>query len=639
MATYLNFHSSSSAYTFVPDATDGQCFVINRQNGAFRTATRTSLQIQSDSAPRRVFGIMGIAQLKLDRYVLVITGRRNVGRIGRDDVYEATKVELYPIRFKSFAQVKDIEELEYLALLKSHLKTGPFYYSHSIDLTNSLQRQTTNASTYHSDPLWARADERFFWNRYLMNDLIDYRRKENDTNIDSYILPITYGFLEIRQTVLKNKPMTFVLISRRSRHRAGTRYFTRGIDAQGNVSNFNETEQLVLMDSSGQSSIVDGQIRLSYVQTRGSVPAYWAEVNDLKYKPRLRVFSQKDAAIAARLHFDQQIKFYGDQYCVNLVNQKGHELPVKKAFEDVVSQLGDREIHYVYFDFHHECKGMRWDRVQILIDQLEDGLIKQGYCHVDSTKPDRIISKQSSVVRTNCMDCLDRTNVVQSALARWMLTRQMRALGLLGPLETTAQFEQFESMFRNVWADNANTVSKSYSGTGALKTDFTRTGKRSKEGAASDGWNSVVRYLRNNYGDGPRQDAYDLFLGVYRPIETHESPFGDFRPVFVQSVPYIAWSAFLMILAAVILPRSTNAWGSMRVFVFFWLGVLGWSVHYLLSHGLWYVNWPQLNVPEFLSTEKGSEGINVRPGGHHSAKNSQAMFRDIEAGKSKARRD
>lgn len=581
---------------------------------------------------------MGIMQLKLDRYLLVITSRRSVGRLGRDEVFVATGIELFPIRFRSMALVTDAEELEYIKLLKAHLRTGPFYFSYTMDLTNSLQRTTTNASTSGSDPLWAKADERFFWNRYMMNDLIDYRNKTGDSNIDSFIRPIMYGFLEVRQTAVKGKPLTFALISRRSRHRAGTRYFTRGIDAQGNVSNFNETEQLVFLDAVGQSALIDGQIRLSYVQTRGSVPAYWAEVNDLRYKPRMRVFSQKDASIAARLHFDQQIKFYGDQYCVNLVNQKGHELPVKQAFEDVVGKLNDREVHYVYFDFHHECKGMRWDRVQILIDQLADALQKQGYCHVDTTQSDAIVLKQSSVVRTNCMDCLDRTNVVQSALARLMLTRQLRAVGVLGPTETASQFEQFESIFRNVWADNANTVSVSYSGTGALKTDFTRTGKRSKEGAASDGWNSVVRYMKNNYGDGPRQDAYDLFLGVYRPADTHDSPFGDFRPVLVQSVPYIAWSAFLMILAAAILPRSANAWGSMRVFVLFWVVVLGWSVHYVLAHGLWYVNWPKLQVPDFLATEKGSEGINVRPGSI-SVKGIAGRFTDMEAGKLKARKD
>jgi hypothetical protein len=101
--------------------------------------------------------------------------------------------------------------------------------------------------------------------------------------------------IELRQTVLNSRDLLFLLISRRSRHRAGTRYFSRGIDAQGNVSNFNETEQIVLFDpipANGEirrPGRVDGKERMSYVQVRGSVPMFWAEVNNLRYKPDLQV--------------------------------------------------------------------------------------------------------------------------------------------------------------------------------------------------------------------------------------------------------------------------------------------------------------------------------------------------------------
>ena len=57
----------------------------------------------------------------------------------------------------------------------------------------------------------------------------------------------------------------------------------------------------------------------------------------------------------------------------------------------------------------------------------------------------------------------------------------------------------------SVWADHGDTVSRAYAGTGALKTDFTRTGKRSKEGQLQDGYNSIMRYVRNNFMDGDRQ--------------------------------------------------------------------------------------------------------------------------------------
>ena len=34
---------------------------------------------------------------------------------------------------------------------------------------------------------------------------------------------------------------------------------------------------------------------------------------------------------------------------------------------------------YEYFDFHNECKNMRWDRISVLISKLEDDLMRQGF--------------------------------------------------------------------------------------------------------------------------------------------------------------------------------------------------------------------------------------------------------------------
>ena len=33
---------------------------------------------------------------------------------------------------------------------------------------------------------------------------------------------------------------------------------------------------------------------------------------------------------------------------------------------------------YEYFDFHSECKNMRWDRISVLIAKLEDDLLRRG---------------------------------------------------------------------------------------------------------------------------------------------------------------------------------------------------------------------------------------------------------------------
>lgn len=61
----------------------------------------------------------------------------------------------------------------------------------------------------------------------------------------------------------------------------------------------------------------------------------------------------------------------------------------------------------------------------------------------------RVYQKQTSVVRTNCMDCLDRTNVVQSVISRWVLNRQLHSVGVLASGEQFDAHEDFEFLFRN----------------------------------------------------------------------------------------------------------------------------------------------------------------------------------------------
>jgi hypothetical protein len=35
-------------------------------------------------------------------------------------------------------------------------------------------------------------------------------------------------------------------------------------------------------------------------------------------------------------------------------------------------------VKYEYFDFHTECKHMRWDRISVLVDKIQQDLIHQG---------------------------------------------------------------------------------------------------------------------------------------------------------------------------------------------------------------------------------------------------------------------
>ena len=654
----INLHASDSFYAFTsPSNPTAPTLVVERPSGDVRLSDGKPVGAKRVSS---IAGILGIIKLRLDKYLVIIPKSQQVGRLRGSTVYKVASTELLPLHDQA---LHDNDEDVYLKLLKSTLNSAPMYFSYSLDLTNSFQRQ---AQSDPSAPLWKRTDDRFFWNKFIATDFLDFRSGHISTTglripggeqsaMDPYILPVISGMLNISKTMVKGRPVTFVILSRRSRHRTGTRYFSRGIDESGNVANFCETEEMIILNDQDSSSSgafspitasMDEKARgvgreihvLSYIQTRGSVPAFWTEINTLHYTPKLQVRSVDSAVLPAKRHFEEQIRVYGDNYLVNLVNQKGRENRVKEAYEGIVRQLQSStsetavskehtpeavrilepksaksqfdRLHYVYFDFHNETKGLKWHRAQILLDQLYDALTKQRYFHGVYTPTDRsgrveVRSTQMSVVRTNCMDCLDRTNVVQTMLGRFMLNAMLHESGVLGRGETAQEDVKFEHLFRNAWADNADVISRSYSGTGALKTDFTRTGERTKAGMLNDLNNSITRYVKNNFLDGPRQDGFDILSGAYLPSTSNLGGsylFVDRRPPLIQAVPYILAASlfFISIASATRRPPESSLW-PLRFLTLLFVAIAAYCANFMWSNGMLYVNWPKLNTPPWAS--------------------------------------
>ncbi|KAH8582994.1 Sac1p family [Cryptosporidium sp. chipmunk genotype I] len=209
-------------------------------------------------------------------------------------------------------------------------------------------------------------------------------------------------------------------------------------------------------------------------------------------------------------------------------------------------------IKFCWFDFHSECSKMRWSNLKYLIKRLVDigmddlgitsleiqlrdkvgdlspiiGIVQGHYSSSDNEFKVVIGNIQDGICRTNCIDCLDRTNVVQSVIGRRVthnILKQILELKLID-FSTTSQSEHGpafeplpgkdssnESIFRQIWSNNADALSRLYSGTPAQKTDFTRYGKRTKKGALQDSIYSIIRFLLNSLIDGYTQDAYYVF--------------------------------------------------------------------------------------------------------------------------------
>ncbi|XP_014641324.1 PREDICTED: phosphatidylinositide phosphatase SAC2 [Ceratotherium simum simum] len=422
---------------------------------------------------------------------------------------------------KKVKESKEKEKLERRLLeelLKMFMDSESFYYSLTYDLTNSVQRQS--AGERDPRPLWQKVDDRFFWNKYMIQDLTEI----GTPDVDFWIIPIIQGFVQIEELVVnynessddeKSSPETppqestcvddihprflVALISRRSRHRAGMRYKRRGVDKNGNVANYVETEQLIHVHNH----------TLSFIQTRGSVPVFWSQVG-YRYNPRPRLDkSEKETVAYFCAHFEEQLKIYQKQVIINLVDQAGREKIIGDAYLKQVLLLNSSHLTYVSFDFHEHCRGMKFENVQTLTDAIYDIILDMKWCWVDQAG---VICKQEGIFRVNCMDCLDRTNVVQAAIARVVMEQQLKKLGVMPPEQPLPV--KCNRIYQIMWANNGDSISRQYAGTAALKGDFTRTGERKLAGVMKDGVNSANRYYLNRFKDAYRQAVIDLMQGI-----------------------------------------------------------------------------------------------------------------------------
>lgn len=396
-----------------------------------------------------------------------------------------------------------------------------FYFSYDFDLTRSLDERSVPPNT--ETPLHNQVDEVFFWNRHLLQPF-------TSTGQDCLALPLMQGFVGQRTFVVDNQPpqnddkgkdsvelsdlspskehpdfpglgssrasidlrpsekkYLITVISRRSTKRAGLRYLRRGIDQDGFVANMVETEQLLSTPTWDPSSNI-----YSFLQVRGSIPLFFTQ-SPYAFKPTpIQQHSKEANQTACRKHFESLSRNYGKLQIINLVEKHGVESIIGTAYEKAIEEVNkgtaqDHEIPFEWFDFHAACKGMKFENVSMLLDQLRDKIESFGSTKQNDGKQ---LARQQGVFRTNCMDCLDRTNVCQSSFAKHMLEVQLKEEGF----DMSAQTDQVTAWFNTLWADNGDAVSKQYASTAAMKGDYTRTRKRDYRGALNDLGLGLARY-------------------------------------------------------------------------------------------------------------------------------------------------
>jgi hypothetical protein len=127
------------------------------------------------------------------------------------------------------------------------------------------------------------------------------------------------------------------------------------------------------------------------------------------------------------------------------------------------------------------------------------------------------ISLQNGVIRSNCIDCLDRTNVLQQILGIAVLVIQLRLIGLNETFPEDDS-EDIYGILTDMYKNMGHELSNQYTGTSALKQSINESVNISDK--IIDVCYEIViackRSILNYFSDQIKQNALNLFLGKYQ---------------------------------------------------------------------------------------------------------------------------
>nr|CAH8853508.1 unnamed protein product [Trichobilharzia regenti] len=422
-------------------------------------------------------------------FLVMVTGCTSVGKLPAFEVFRVTNVLF--ISLKSQGAEEDL-----YPDLRKLLSSGMFYFARSIvdgtpyDLTVNIQnRSRLGDEFWNTADVYSRSDTgmNFLWNKGLMGPLMRAGINPND-----WLVSIICGGFEVSTVYCGVGQARVGVVSRVSAQRPGTRFHVRGINDSGDVANFVETEQFIYL----------GDSVCSYIQLRGTVPLFWEQ-------PGLQVGSHKislsrplEISMSAfERHFMNLMSQYGSIGIVNLLGCKQGEAMLSKSYQDQHRKSSFRNnIHHIIFDYHSELQSKGAKSLEWINQQIDRQISDWGFFYFNGQQVELC---QSGALRINCVDCLDRTNAIQTLVGvQLILPKMLNSLGL-NVNDQSVLLNRFVDSLRQIWQLNGDHVSRIYAGTGALGSG------RSK---LRDAQRTAVRTIQHSFFDTAKQEAMHALL-------------------------------------------------------------------------------------------------------------------------------
>ncbi|KAF2019995.1 hypothetical protein BU24DRAFT_365769 [Aaosphaeria arxii CBS 175.79] len=475
------------------------------------------------------WGLLGFIRFTEAYYMLLITKRAQVAMLGGHYIYQVDGTELIPLTTGStsrFQKDRNPEEARFLGILNNLDLTRSFYFSYAYNITRSLQqniireRTALNEGMHRPPPDY---QDMFAWNHYLLEPASTALK-----NMYDWCHPIIHGYIDQSSLNVYGRRVFITIIARRSRFFAGARFLKRGSNDLGYVANDVETEQIV-SESLNTSFHAPGP-RLyanptytSYVQHRGSIPLYWTQDNTgVTPKPDIDLNLIDPFYSAAALHFDNLFERYGTPvYVLNLIKARERtprESKLLYEYQHAINYLNqslpaDKKIIYEAFDMARASKTRGQDVIGTLEHLGEKVLTTTGFFH-NGDHDTGSAQVQNGVARTNCIDCLDRTNAAQFVIGKRALGRQLQALGVIKG-NTVEYDSDCVDCFTHMFHGHGDAIAIQYGGSHLVNTMATYRKINHWQSSSRDMVESFKRYYHNSFLDSQRQEAYNLFLGNY----------------------------------------------------------------------------------------------------------------------------
>lgn len=408
-------------------------------------------------------GLLGIIHINGHIFIGVITCIRKVGssrwRLQNnqpaylESIFQILNVDFYCIDDNMFdGMFANMSEQDQDHLITEHpcgplkkfFSQGSFYYSRDFDITSTIQKRGIN--NRHDRDLNPN-DPRYIWNMNLISEMLLLRTRipvEEKLLFDKgkFITFIIRGFCKTLFTMVNSSLTSLTLISKISTESKENMFSSTGVDKNGNLPLFVETELLVQNE----------KYIFAYVQIKGDIPLSWEVVeNQLLHSRRVKLipdieFSQH----TFDKHFDRLMSKYGVVSILNLTKPKN---TLQETLSIAYNQCALKK-NIKLVNLHYSSDLLKKSSHKLLYFVSQD-IYEFGAFAYDISR--RVyIGKQTGALRVSSFNSIEKCIQVEKCISREILDL------------TSKELEGFElgrelmNAHESLWSDNIFWLNRIY---------------------------------------------------------------------------------------------------------------------------------------------------------------------------------